>query len=172
MSLDQLQSELKADDSDTLLNLGDHDQLRIVGAGAEIASSIQIQLDRANLIRTFTDEFDALSLDLEKGSPQGGGWRTNFGYGGVNSYTLVNNGELEVSVDPPVFRDRRDQFEPLAVSDRRWQARDHCQAAEGVFASIRLGAVLFFRVTHHQSILQSAIWIVRNHAPDTPPGFP
>ena len=45
MSLDQLQSELKADDSDTLLNLGDHDQLRIVGAGAEIASSIQI-LDR------------------------------------------------------------------------------------------------------------------------------
>ena len=66
----------------------------------EIASSIQIQLDRANLIPTFTDQFNALSLDLEKGSPQGGGWRTNFRYGGVNSFTLVNNGELEVYVDP------------------------------------------------------------------------
>ena len=98
MSLDQLRSELKADGGDALLDLGDQGQLRIVGANADVVSSMQIELDRSNLVQTFVDDFDTLSLDLEKGS--GGTWRTNFGYGGMNSYTLANNGELEVYVDP------------------------------------------------------------------------
>jgi beta-glucanase (GH16 family) len=99
MSLDQLQSEFKMDGADVLLDLGDQDQLRIARASADVVSSIQIELDRSNLIPTFDDEFDALSLDLESDSRQPGTWRTNFGYGGVNSYTLANNGELEVYVD-------------------------------------------------------------------------
>jgi serralysin len=99
MSLDQLRSELRMDGADALLNLGDQQQLRIVGAGGDVVSSIQIPLDRNNLLPTFADEFDTLSLDLEKGTDRPGTWRTNFGYGGVNSYTLVNNGELEVYVD-------------------------------------------------------------------------
>ena len=98
LSLDQLRSELKIDGTDAVLGLGDQDQLRIVGANADVVSSMQIELDRSNLVQTFVDDFDTLSLDLEKGS--GGTWRTNFGYGGMNSYTLANNGELEVYVDP------------------------------------------------------------------------
>jgi serralysin len=99
MSLDQVRSGLKADGADALLDLGDQNQLRIVEAGTDVVSSIQVQLDRAGLTPTFSDEFDALSLDLEKNSTQEGTWRTNFGYGEINSYTLVNNGELEVYVD-------------------------------------------------------------------------
>ena len=99
MSLDQLQAEIKRDEADVLVNLGS-DQLRIIGASTDMATSIQIELDRSNLIPTFVDDFDVLSLDLEKGSARAGTWQTNFGYGGVNSYTLVNNGELEVYVDP------------------------------------------------------------------------
>ena len=62
-----------------------------------------IRLDRSNLSPSFVDEFDDLSLDLEDGAAVRGRWRTNFGYGGptsVHSRTLVNNGELEVYVDP------------------------------------------------------------------------
>jgi beta-glucanase (GH16 family) len=100
MSLGQLRSELRTDGADVLLDLGDQQQLRIIGASYDVISSIQIQLDRAELIPTFADEFDTLSLDLENGGGQPSGtWRTNFGYGGVHSRTLVNNGELEVYVD-------------------------------------------------------------------------
>ena len=51
-----------------------------------------------NTRRHFADEFDALSLDLEDGQSKGV-WRTNFGYGGVHSRTLTNNGELQVYAD-------------------------------------------------------------------------
>lgn len=100
ISLDQLRSKLRTVGADTLLDLGDQQQLRIVEASEDVISSIQIQLDRSELIPTFTDEFNTLNLDLENsaGHPTGT-WRTNFGYGGVNSRTLVNNGELEVYVD-------------------------------------------------------------------------
>jgi serralysin len=100
MSLDQLRTNLRAVGSDVLFDLGDNQELRIVGADSEIMSSIQIGLDRSRLVSTFADDFDALSLDLENevGQPKGT-WRTNFGNGGVHSRTLVNNGELEVYVD-------------------------------------------------------------------------
>jgi beta-glucanase (GH16 family) len=98
MSLEQLQSELRTEGGDTLLDLGGGQQLRIVGVGQDIVSSIQVQLDRTNLVPTFADEFDTLSLDLE-GTGRSGTWETNFGYGGLDSYTLPNNGELEVYVD-------------------------------------------------------------------------
>ena len=98
MSLDQLRAELKLDAGDAVLNLGDRQQLRIVGANADVVSAIQIQLDRSQYSPTFTDEFDALSLDLEDGQSKGV-WRTNFGYGGVHSRTLVNNRELQVYAD-------------------------------------------------------------------------
>jgi beta-glucanase (GH16 family) len=99
MSLDQLRAELRVDAGDALLDLGGGQQLRIVGANADVVSAIQIQLDRSQYSPTFTDEFDALSLDLEDGQSKGR-WRTNFGYGGVHSRTLVNNGELQVYADP------------------------------------------------------------------------
>ena len=100
ISLDQVRSELRTVGADALLDLGDQQQLRIVGASGDVISSIQIQLDRSELIPTFADEFDALSLDMENGVGQPKGtWRTNFGYGGVSSRTLVNNGELQVYVD-------------------------------------------------------------------------
>lgn len=98
MSLDQLRAELKLDAGDAVLNLGGRQQLRIVGANADVVSAIQIQLDRSQYSPTFTDEFDALSLDLEDGQSKGV-WRTNFGYGGVHSRTLVNNRELQVYAD-------------------------------------------------------------------------
>jgi hypothetical protein len=100
MSLDQLRENLRPIGADVLLDLGNDQQLRVVGAGSEIISSIQIMLDRSGLVPTFADEFDALSLDLENEAVQPKGtWRTNFGYGGVHSRTLVNNGELEVYAD-------------------------------------------------------------------------
>jgi beta-glucanase (GH16 family) len=98
MSLDQLRSGLKADAGDALLDLGSGQQLRIAGANADVVSAIQIPLDRSQYSPTFTDEFDALSLDLEDGQSKGV-WRTNFGYGGVHSRTLPNNGELQVYAD-------------------------------------------------------------------------
>ena len=98
MSLDQLQKELKVDAGDALLDLGSGQQLRITGANADVVSAIQIQLDRSQYSQTFTDDFDALSLDLEEGQSKGV-WRTNFGYGGVHSRTLPNNGELQVYAD-------------------------------------------------------------------------
>ena len=98
MSLDQLQKELKVDAGDASLDLGSGQQLRIAGANADVVSAIQIQLDRSQYSQTFTDDFDALSLDLEEGQSKGV-WRTNFGYGGVHSRTLPNNGELQVYAD-------------------------------------------------------------------------
>ena len=98
MSLDQLRSDLKVSGGDAVLDLGSSQQLRIVGVNADVVSAIQIQLDRSQYARTFTDEFDALSLDLEDGQSKGV-WRTNFGYGGEHSRTLVNNGELQVYSD-------------------------------------------------------------------------
>ena len=98
MSLDQLQKELKVDAGDALLDLGSGQQLRIAGANADVVSAIQIQLDRSQYSQTFADDFDALSLDLEEGQSKGV-WRTNFGYGGVHSRTLPNNGELQVYAD-------------------------------------------------------------------------
>ena len=71
MSLDQLRAELKVDANDALLDLGGGQQLRIVGANADVVSAIQIQLDRSQYSPTFTDEFDALSLDLEDGQSKG-----------------------------------------------------------------------------------------------------
>jgi hypothetical protein len=104
MSGDQLRAGLKQSGRDTILDLGNHQQLRIVGVGAEVISSIQIELDRSGLVPTFVDDFNTLSLDLEDhvGEPRGT-WRTNFGYGGptsIHSRTLVNNAELQVYVDP------------------------------------------------------------------------
>jgi beta-glucanase (GH16 family) len=98
MSLDQLRSELKLDAGDALLDLGSKQQLRILGANADVVSAIQIQLDRSQYAPTFSDEFDSLSLDLEDGQSKGV-WRTNFGYGGVHSRTLPNNAELQVYAD-------------------------------------------------------------------------
>jgi beta-glucanase (GH16 family) len=103
MTLDQLRTKLKPAGADVLLDLGEGQELRIAAAGIEIISSIQIQLDRSGLVPTFSDEFDALSLDLEENGAQSKGtWRTNFGYGGpssLDSRTLVNNGELQIYVD-------------------------------------------------------------------------
>jgi beta-glucanase (GH16 family) len=103
MTLDQLRTRLKPAGADVLLDLGEGQELRIAAAGIEIISSIQIQLDRSGLAPTFSDEFDALSLDLEDNGVQPKGtWRTNFGYGGsssLDSRTLVNNGELQVYAD-------------------------------------------------------------------------
>lgn len=98
LSLDQLQAKLKADAGEALLNLGGGQQLRIAGANADVVSAIQIQLDRSPYSQTLADDFDALSLDLEDGQSKGV-WRTNFGYGGVDSRTLTNNGELQVYSD-------------------------------------------------------------------------
>jgi len=98
MSLDQLRSGLKADADGALLDIGGGQQLRIAGANADVLSAIQIQLDRSPYSQTFADDFDALSLDLEDGKSKGV-WRTNFGYGGVHSRTLPNNGELQVYSD-------------------------------------------------------------------------
>jgi hypothetical protein len=100
MSLDQLRTNLRPVGSDILLDLGNKQELRVVGVSSEVISSIQIKLDRSGLVPTFVDDFDALNLDLENEISQPKGtWRTNFGYGGVNSRTLVNNGELEVYTD-------------------------------------------------------------------------
>jgi beta-glucanase (GH16 family) len=100
MSVDQLRTNLRPAGADVLFDLGNNQELRIVGVSTEIISSIQIKLDRSGLAPTFADDFDALSLDLENenGQPKGT-WRTNFGYGGLNSRTLVNNGELQVYAD-------------------------------------------------------------------------
>lgn len=98
MSLDQLRSELKVDAGGALLDIGGGQQLRIAGVNADVVSAIQIQLDRSPYSQTFADNFDALSLDLEDGQSKGV-WRTNFGYGGVHSRTLPNNGELQVYSD-------------------------------------------------------------------------
>lgn len=98
MSLDQLRAELKVDGGGALLDIGGGRQLRIAGANADVVSAIQIQLDRSQYAQTFADDFDALSLDLEDGQSKGV-WRTNFGYGGVHSRTLPNNGELQVYSD-------------------------------------------------------------------------
>lgn len=99
ISLHQVQSELRTVGADLVLDLGDQQQVRIIGTSGDIISSIEIPLDRSELIPTFADEFDVLSLDLENGSQTRGTWRTNFGYGGMHSRTLVNNGELEVYAD-------------------------------------------------------------------------
>ncbi len=100
MSLDQLRTELKTNGTDALLDLNDGQQLRIVGVGSEVISSIEIQLDRSNLIPTFIDEFEVLSLSSDKDPAQSKGtWRTDFGLAGVDGRTLVNNGELQVYVD-------------------------------------------------------------------------
>lgn len=98
MSLDRLRSELKVNAGGAVLDTGGGQQLRISGANADVVSAIQIQLDRSPYSQTFADDFDALSLDLEDGQSKGV-WRTNFGYGGVHSRTLPNNGELQVYSD-------------------------------------------------------------------------
>jgi hypothetical protein len=101
LSQDQLRDKLKRIGADVVFDLGDQ-QLRIVAADTEVLSSIQIQLDRSDLIPTFADDFETLSLDLENDAEKSHGiWRTNFGHGplSVHSRTLVNNAELEVYVD-------------------------------------------------------------------------
>lgn len=98
MSLDQLRAELKVDAGGAWLDIGGGQQLRISGANADVVSAIQLQLDRSQYAPTFSDDFDSLSLDLEDGASKGV-WRTNFGYGGVHSRTLTNNGELQVYSD-------------------------------------------------------------------------
>ena len=98
MSLDRLRSELKVNAGGAVLDTGGGQQLRITGANADVISAIQIQLDRSQYSQTFADDFDALSLDLEEGQSKGV-WRTNFGYGGVDSRTLTNNRELQVYSD-------------------------------------------------------------------------
>src|SRR5689334_15329784 len=86
MSLDRLRAELKLEAGGALLDMGGGQQLVIAGANADVVSAIQIQLDRSQYSQTFADDFDALSLDLEDGQSKGV-WRTNFGYGGVDSRT-------------------------------------------------------------------------------------
>lgn len=101
LSLDQLRTRATTAGPDLVIDLGGGQELTVVGAGMDVLGSVQIELDRGGLVPSFADEFDQLSLDLEDGAP--GRWRTNFGYGGptsVHSRTLVNNGELEVYVDP------------------------------------------------------------------------
>jgi beta-glucanase (GH16 family) len=103
LSLDQLRTRANAAGPDALIDLGSGQELTVTGAGKDVLGSVQIELDRGGLVLSFADEFDDLSLDLEDGAPSPGRWRTNFGYGGptsVHSRTLVNNGELEVYVDP------------------------------------------------------------------------
>ncbi|WP_316213390.1 MULTISPECIES: glycoside hydrolase family 16 protein [unclassified Bradyrhizobium] len=103
LSLDQLRAGATTAGPDIVIDLGGGQELTVVGADKDALGSVQIELDRSGLVSSFADEFDQLSLDLEDGAPTPGRWRTNFGYGGptsVHSRTLVNNGELEVYVDP------------------------------------------------------------------------
>jgi Glycosyl hydrolases family 16 len=99
-SLDQLRTNLRPAGADGLFDLGNDQELRIVGVSSEIISSIQIELDQSGLVPTFGDDFDSLSLDLEDeaGQPKGT-WRTHFEYGCLNTRTLVNNGELQGYAD-------------------------------------------------------------------------
>lgn len=103
LSLNQLRDRTTTIGPDVAIDLGGGQELKIAGLGKEVLTSVQIALDRNGLLPSFVDEFDDLSLDLEDGAAPRGRWRTNFGYGGptsVHSRTLVNNGELEVYVDP------------------------------------------------------------------------
>ena len=57
----------------------------------------QAETDRyAQRRLTFADEFD--TLDLRRGDT--GVWTTSFGYGGIDNFTLTNNRELQLYVDP------------------------------------------------------------------------
>jgi beta-glucanase (GH16 family) len=103
LGLDQVKSQARSAGADTIIDLGGGQEIRVVGRGKDVLGAVRIALDRNGLVPSFTDEFDDLSLDLEDGTQPPGRWRTNFGYGGptsVHSRTLVNNGELEVYVDP------------------------------------------------------------------------
>ena len=61
------------------------------------ASQFKLQLDPSDLVPTFGDEFNA--FNWYNGSS--GTWRTVFkGGGGIDSRTLITNGELQVYTDP------------------------------------------------------------------------
>ena len=67
-NLDQLRTNFRPVGADGLFDLGNDQELRIVGVSSEIISSIQIELDRSRLVPTFGDDF-TLSVLIWKTKP-------------------------------------------------------------------------------------------------------
>lgn len=59
------------------------------------ASSFMFDLDKSQMVKTFGDDFDTLSLY----NGTSGTWLTRYEYGGPTAYTLTSNGEQQVYVD-------------------------------------------------------------------------
>ncbi|MES1156677.1 MAG: glycoside hydrolase family 16 protein [Alphaproteobacteria bacterium] len=73
------------------------------------APTLVSQIDHHRLRLTFNDDFS--TLNLRHGDQ--GIWSTSYGYGGVDNFTLTNNHELQLYVDPQ-FKGSGDR--PLGVN--------------------------------------------------------
>jgi beta-glucanase (GH16 family) len=94
-SFSAVQAAMRQQGADVVLNDGGTNILfRGATVGQFHAGDFQLPLSTATLgAQTFAEDFNSASTI-------GTNWQTNFGYGGLASYTLTNNGELELYTSP------------------------------------------------------------------------
>ncbi|WP_158272251.1 family 16 glycosylhydrolase, partial [Caulobacter sp. HMWF009] len=100
-SLAVVQSNMQQIGSDVLLTLSATDSilLRNTTIGSFTAENFSLTLDRSNLVLSFDENFDSLSLT----NGVSGTWQTSYGYRGagpLTSRTLQATGEQQLYVDP------------------------------------------------------------------------
>jgi beta-glucanase (GH16 family) len=114
-----LQGAMTQRGSDVVLQSG---QNHVVIRGATVAqfsaADFDLTLDLSKLgALSFTDDFNSLSL--RSASNPTGTWTTDYGYGGIGSYTLTGNGELQLYTAPG-FKGTTDHdlgLNPFSVSN-------------------------------------------------------
>jgi beta-glucanase (GH16 family) len=95
-----VQAAMVQQGSDVVFQSGqNHVLIRDTTVAQFSAADFYLGLDPSKLgAATFDDEFNALSLHTAANPV--GTWTTNYGYGGIGSYTLTGNGELQIYAAP------------------------------------------------------------------------
>jgi beta-glucanase (GH16 family) len=99
-SFAQVQAAMSQQGSDVVLHNGQNDVvIRNTTISQFQANDFLVGLDHTKLgVATFDDEFNSLSL--HSASNPTGTWTPNYWYGGLGSYTLPGNGELQLYTAP------------------------------------------------------------------------
>jgi beta-glucanase (GH16 family) len=99
-SFADVQAAMVQQGADVVVHNGAHDfVIRDATISQFTASDFYLALDASKLgALTFDDEFN--SLRLRTASNPGGTWTPQYDYGGIGSYTLTGNGELQIYTQP------------------------------------------------------------------------
>ncbi|BDA83357.1 hypothetical protein Sa4125_08990 [Aureimonas sp. SA4125] len=115
-TLQQVTANMTQVGNDVVLKLSDTEILGFKNTtiGAFVEDNFHLQVDKSNLVETFSDEFNSLSL--YDNTSNTGTWRTVFSNDADSrtSRTLVNNKEQQIYIDPS-FKDLG--INPFSIDD-------------------------------------------------------